>query len=131
MTARPPWIGQSLRFGMVAPLVFAVDWGVLHLLVQSGLAAPVARLASLAASVSVGFLLNRAFTFRATGRPSLAEFGRYLLAAGLGIAANYGVFAVAHRLGLPDPAAIAAGMLAAAAFTFTRFRSVFLARSAR
>jgi putative flippase GtrA len=128
MSARPAWIGQALRFGMVAPLVFAVDWSVLHLLVGLGIPPLAARVGSLAASVGVGFLLNRAFTFRAAGRPTGREFGRYLLAAGLGIATNYGVFAAAHRLGLPDPAAIAAGMLAAAAVTFTRFRAVFARR---
>lgn len=128
MPRRAPWIGQSLRFGMVAPLVFAVDWAVLHSLVNLGLPPLVARLGSLAASVAVGFLLNRNFTFRAAGRPSRQEFGRYLLAAALGIAANYGVFALTHRLGLPNPAAIAAGMLAAAAITFTRFRGVFAGR---
>ncbi|MFN7398365.1 MAG: hypothetical protein ACK5SX_04700 [Sandaracinobacter sp.] len=48
-----------------------------------------------------------------------------MLAAGLGIAVNYGVFALAHRAGAPDPTAIGAGMLAAAAVTFTRFRAIF------
>lgn len=125
MTERPAWVGQSLRFGLVAPLVFAVDWSVLHLLGQAGVPALAGRIASLSASVGVGFLLNRGFTFRAEGRPSLAEFRLYVVAAGLGIAVNYGVFAAAHRGGLPDPAAIGAGMLAAAAVTFTRFRAIF------
>jgi putative flippase GtrA len=125
MQQRPQWIGQALRFGLIAPVVFAVDWSVLHLLAMAGVPALAGRVGSLAASVGVGFLLNRAFTFRAQGRPSLAEFRRYLVAAGLGIAVNFGVFAAAHRAGLPDPAAIGAGMLAAAAVTFTRFRAIF------
>lgn len=125
MQERPPWIGQALRFGLVAPVVFAVDWSVLYLVGLSGVPALAGRIASLSASVGAGFLLNRGFTFRADGRPSLAEFRRYVLAAGLGIAVNYGVFAAAHRAGLPDPAAIGAGMLAAAAVTFTRFRAIF------
>lgn len=125
MHQRPQWIGQALRFGLVAPVVFAVDWSVLHLLGLAGVPALAGRLVSLSASVGVGFLLNRAFTFRAEGRPSLAEFRRYVLAAALGIGVNYGVFAAAHAMGLPDPAAIAAGMLAAAAVTFTRFRMIF------
>jgi putative flippase GtrA len=125
MEQRPQWIGQALRFGLVAPVVFGVDWSVLHLLGLAGVPALAGRLVSLSASVGVGFLLNRAFTFRAEGRPSSAEFRRYVVAAGLGIAVNYGVFAAAHRGGLPDPAAIGAGMLAAAAVTFTRFRAIF------
>lgn len=125
MQQRPQWIGQSLRFAAVAPIVFAVDWSVLHLVGLAGVPALAGRCASLGASVAVGFLLNRAFTFRAEGRPSLAEFRRYVLAAGLGIAVNYGVFAAAHRFGLADPVAIGAGMLAAAAVTFTRFRAIF------
>lgn len=110
---------------MVAPIVFAVDWSVLHLVGLAGVPALAGRIVSLAASVGVGFLLNRAFTFRAEGRPSISEFRRYVVAAALGIAVNYGVFAIAHRAGLPDPAAIGAGMLAAAAVTFTRFRLIF------
>lgn len=125
MHQRPRWIGQSLRFALVAPLVFAMDWSVLHIIGQAGVPALAGRLVSLSASIGVGFLLNRSFTFRADGRPSLAQLRRYVLAAGLGIAVNYGVFAAAHRAGLPDPAAIGAGMLAAAAVTFTRFRAIF------
>ena len=120
MHQRPQWIGQSLRFAAVAPVVFAVDWSVLHLFGMAGVPALAGRVASLGASVGVGFLLNRAFTFRAEGRPSLAEFRRYVVAAALGIGVNYGVFAAGHAMGLPDPAAIAAGMLAAAAVTFAR-----------
>jgi putative flippase GtrA len=125
MEQRPQWIGQALRFGLVAPVIFAVDWGVLHLVGLAGVPPLAGRLVSLSASVSVGFLLNRAFTFRAEGRPDLRELGRYVVAAALGIAVNYGTFAVANRMGLPDPAAIGAGMLAAAAVTFTRFRAIF------
>lgn len=128
MRPTPNWVGQALRFAMVAPLVFAVDWGVLHALQELGVPPLAGRLGSLAASVGVGFLANRAFTFRAEGRPSWAEFRHYVAAALLGIAVNYGVFALAHRLGLPDPAAILAGMLAAAAVTFTRFRALFAPR---
>jgi putative flippase GtrA len=125
MNARPAWIGQSLRFGLVAPLVFAVDWGVLHALGLFGLDPHVARLVSLPASVVAGFLLNRAFTFRATGKPSLAEARRYLAAALLGMVVNYAGFVLALALGLPEPAAIGVGMLGAAAVTFTRFRAIF------
>jgi putative flippase GtrA len=125
MTDRPQWIGQSLRFGLVAPLVFGVDWGVLHGLGLLGIDPHVGRLVSLPCSVLVGFLLNRSFTFRADGRPSLAEFRRYLVAAALGMAVNYAGFVVALRLGLAQPAAIGAGMLAAAAVTFLRFRAIF------
>lgn len=125
MSARPAWIGQSLRFGLVAPLVFAVDWSVLHLLQEVGVPLAGGRIVSLAASVGVGFLANRFFTFRVAGRPDLKEFGRYLVAAGLGIAVNYGLFLLALKLGAPTPAAIAAGMLGAALVTFMRFRAIF------
>lgn len=125
MQQKRPWIGQSLRFGLVAPLIFLVDFGVLSLLATGGVPPLIGRLGSLAASVGVGFLLNRAFTFRASGRASFGEFGRYVLAAALGIAVNYGVFALALRAGAPHAAAIAAGMLAASLVTFTRFRAIF------
>jgi len=121
--AVPPWVGQSLRFGMVAPVVFLVDLAILSAL--DGLGPYAGRVLSLAGSVVVGFLLNRFFTFRATGRPSLDEVRRYAIAAALGIGVNYGVFSVAIALGLPGAAAIGCGMLAAALVTFIRFRAVF------
>ena len=55
----------------------------------------------------------------------LIEFGRYAAAAALGIAVNYGLFALLHRAGAPNAAAIAGGMGAAAIVTFTRFRAIF------
>lgn len=125
MKDAPAWVGQSLRFGLIAPVIFLVDFGVLTLLVKAGIPPLAGRLGSLAASVGVGFLLNRYFTFRATGRPTIPEFAQYLLAAALGIAVNYGVFALAHSAGLPNAAAVALGMLAAALVTFTRFRAIF------
>lgn len=125
VTERPAWIGQSIRFGLVAPLVFAVDWSVLHGLERLGLPLSAGRIGSLAASVCVGFLANRFFTFRAAGRPGLGEFGHYVAAAALGIAVNYGLFLLALRLGAPVPAAIGAGMMAAALVTFARFRAIF------
>jgi putative flippase GtrA len=131
MDARPSWISQSLRFGLVAPIVFGVDWGVLHGLGLLGLDPHLGRLLSLPCSILAGFLLNRSFTFRVEGRPTLAEFGRYLAAALLGMLVNYGGFVLALRLGLPAPAAIGVGMLAAALVTFTRFRAIFAAGDAR
>ena len=125
MRETPAWIGQSLRFGLIAPVIFLVDLGVLTLLSGVGIPPLAGRAGSLAASVGLGFLLNRSFTFKAEGRPGLREFSRYLAAAALGIAVNYTVFAVAVRLGAPHAGAIAAGMLAAALVTFTRFRSIF------
>jgi len=124
----PAWIGQSLRFGLVAPAVFLVDWGLLWLFVAAGVNPYVGRVASLAVSVCVGFLLNRHFTFRAAGRPTWSEARGYVVAAALGIAVNYGVFVLAVRAGLPHPQAIGAGMLSAAAVTFLRFRAVFAGR---
>jgi putative flippase GtrA len=69
-------IGQSLRFALVAPLVFAADWGGLTLLAPAGAPPLAGRAMSLSASVCVGLLANRFFTFRAAGRPGPAEFSR-------------------------------------------------------
>jgi len=124
----PAWVGQSLRFGMVAPAVFLTDWGLLSLLGEAGVNPYAGRVVSLAASVSVGFLLNRSFTFRVAGRPTGAQARGYAVAAALGIAVNYGVFVLAVREGLPHALAIGAGMLSAAAVTFLRFRAVFANR---
>ncbi len=119
------WIGQALRFGLVAPVIFLVDWGLLSALSRLGAGPYAGRIGSLLASVGVGFLLNRFFTFRASGWPGLGELRGYALAAGLGIAINYGTFAALVAIGTPHAVAIASGMLAAAAVTFLRFRAVF------
>ena len=124
----PRWVGQSFRFGLVAPILFLVDWGVLSALTAAGMDAYGGRAGSLAASVAVGFFVNRRFTFRAEGRPTWGEARGYAMAAALGVGVNYGVFALAVRAGAPHAPAIAAGMLAAACFTFIRFRTLFTGR---
>ncbi len=118
-------IGQALRFGLVAPVIFLVDWAILAGLSALGTSPYAGRLLSLAGSVCVGFFLNRWFTFRAAGRPTWAEVRAYALAAALGIVVNYPAFALAVRLGVTHAAAIAAGMLCAAAVTFFRFKALF------
>jgi putative flippase GtrA len=121
----PSWVGQSIRFAAVAPLVFLADYGLLAMLSGLGVNDYAGRLASLGGSVVAGFLLNRFFTFRASGRPTLAEARAYALAAMLGIGVNYAVFAAAIALSAPHALAILSGMLAAALVTFLRFRDLF------
>lgn len=116
-----------MRFALVAPVIFAIDWAVLSALGAAGLPPYAGRVASLGLSVGVGFGLNRRFTFRATGRATWGEARAYVVAAGLGIAVNYGAFALATRAGLPPAPSIGLGMLAAAAVTFARFKALFRA----
>jgi putative flippase GtrA len=122
---RPAWVGELARFGLVALVIYGVDAGVLSVAMAGGLGPLPGRALSLACSVAVGYRLNRGFTFRAKGAASLAEFGRYLGTAGLGILANYGAFAAAVRAGIPPWAAVMVGMGVAAVVTFLRFRAIF------
>ena len=82
---------QLVRFLMVGGVSFAVDAGVLGLLVyQAGTGYIAARLISVALAVSVAFVLNARFTFLV--RVADARFLRYVLIQGLGAGLNFGVY---------------------------------------
>jgi putative flippase GtrA len=72
----------------------AVDMGVLSILTRVfHVSALFARPLGIAAAMVVGWLCNRAWTFRMTGAPTFAEFFKYA-AVGWGAAAvNYAIYA--------------------------------------
>ena len=82
---------QIARFLMVGGVSFAVDAGVLGLLVyQAGAGYIVSRLVSVGLAVSVAFVLNARFTFLV--RVADARFMRYVLIQALGAGLNFGVY---------------------------------------
>ena len=86
---------QVLKFGAVGGIVFVVDGGiltVLHAVTDWGALWP--RVISFPVALSVTWYLNRIWTFsdRKSGRKA-AEYTRYAIVQGSGIAVNFGVYA--------------------------------------
>lgn len=90
-----PLSSQVLRFGGVGAVGFAVDGGLLFLIVEADVAPYVARLFSFGSAVLTTWLLNRNWTFLGADRRNpAAQFIRYLTSQSLGAASNYAVFAI-------------------------------------
>ncbi len=120
--------GQLLRFGLVGTLGFAVDAGVLYVLLQETAAGPwLGRVLSFLCAASVTWALNRHFTF--TDAPPAKAHRQWALFVGfmmLGGAINYGVYALVlsggPASGLRPLLAVACGSVAGLAVNFTTSR---------
>jgi len=83
-----------LRFGLVGAVGFAVDGGLLQLLVSLGWGPIAARALSFPAAVLATWWLNRSITFR--GRESgglLRSLLRYVAVSVVGTGVNFGIYA--------------------------------------
>ena len=82
---------QIVRFLLVGGVSFAVDAGILALLVYQGDVGYIAaRLISVLLAISVAFVLNARFTFLI--RVADARFMRYVLIQSISAALNFGVY---------------------------------------
>jgi putative flippase GtrA len=89
-------LNRFFRFCVVGTIGFAVDAGVLQVLVFVLGANPyLARIASFLAAASVTWLLNRKYTFAVAHGATRGEWARYTAFMVLGAALNYGAFALA------------------------------------
>lgn len=85
---------QFLRFCVVGTVGFAIDAGILQLLVSAMDANPYfARVISFLAAASVTWLLNRRYTFELEHGATRAEWARYTSFMVFGALVNYGAFA--------------------------------------
>ncbi|HJQ61108.1 MAG TPA: GtrA family protein [Vineibacter sp.] len=88
---------ELASFGVVGAVGFAVDGGLLTLLVAHLAWGPIsARVISFPAAVFVTWFLNRVLTFRAATRasaPSAREYGRYFAVQIVGALVNVAVYA--------------------------------------
>ena len=92
--ARLMQLPPLLRFGLVGAVGFAVDGGLLQLLVSLGWGPIAARALSFPAAVLATWWLNRSITFR--GRESgglLASLLRYVAVSVVGTGVNFGIYA--------------------------------------
>lgn len=85
------------RFVAAGGVGFAVDAGILMLLVRAGYSPVVARIPSFATAVTITWLINRHFAFADRRAPKAAgaagEYSRYVLSQLLGALLNLGIFA--------------------------------------
>ena len=90
-----------LRFACVGTIISLVDIGLLYLLNALGLNIYLARIPSFFASMTVGYVLNRYFTFHhlETGRALWHSLVRHYSVHGVGGAINYGVFVATLMIG--------------------------------
>lgn len=102
MVARIPGralAAEMLRFGLVGAAGFLVDTAVLYTAMAAGAGLYGGRILSYVAAATATWALNRAWTFRAAGRPAgRGALGRqwalFLLVNLVGFAANYGTYAL-------------------------------------
>lgn len=85
---------QFLWFALSGTLAFVLDSAVLHLLMQAGINAYVARAISFVCAASFTWIFNRLLTFNTfEPAPLLQQWLRWMLAMGLGGLVNYALFA--------------------------------------
>jgi putative flippase GtrA len=89
------------RFAFVGVTISLIDIGLLYLLNLLGLNIYLARIPSFLAAMSLGYLLNRYFTFHhlETGRALWHSLLRHYSVHSIGGCINYGIFTVTLIIG--------------------------------
>jgi putative flippase GtrA len=93
---RPELSTQLLRFVLVGGFSFLVDYGIYQALLAGGVWVHAAKGASFVAGTTTAYLLNRRWTFQASG--GRAQFAGFLLLYGTTFVVNVGVNALALHL---------------------------------
>ncbi len=93
--------GMFTRFAGVGVTISLIDVGLLYLLNALGLNIYLARIPSFLAAMTVGYILNRYFTFHhlETGRALWHSLVRHYSVHAVGGAINYGVFSATLIIG--------------------------------
>lgn len=102
--------GMFARFAGVGVSISLIDVGLLYFLMAAGVNAYLARIPSFLAAMTVGYILNRYFTFHhlETGRALWHSLLRHYSVHSLGGVINYSVFTATLILGQGMGAEIAA-----------------------
>jgi putative flippase GtrA len=88
------WRLRFSRFFIVGGLGFAVDAGILLLLLSVGLGPLVGRIFSAFLAILTTWLCNRSFTFQVDRPARLSEGGKYFSVMILGLLLNYGIYSL-------------------------------------
>lgn len=112
-------MASFLRFGMVGCVGFAVDAGVLQLLLLAGWGPVGARAVAIPVAVFATWVLNRSFTFpEAQSGPALASFLRYAGVSAAGAGVNFVVYAALVLVGVQPLLALVAASVVAMAVNY-------------
>jgi len=88
-------LGRLVRFAVAGGSGFVIDVAVLYALLTFTPFGPfIARIFSIACAMASNFLINRTFTFGASGRSVLSEGVRYSSIGVIGAVLNYAVYAM-------------------------------------
>lgn len=87
-------LGQLARFLVVGSIGFAIDGGVLNLLVWNGFDPYVARGISFPPAVTATWYLNRVWAFGVREGRARAQYLRYIAVQIVGAIGNYAIYAV-------------------------------------
>jgi putative flippase GtrA len=125
---RRTFVDQIARFIVVGTVGFAIDGGLLYLLVRSGVDPYLARAFSFPPAVTATWYLNRVWTFAAREGAARRQYARYLAVQLVGALSNYGVYAailsLGHRSAEGALAALAAGSIAGLVINFVGARAL-------
>ena len=112
------------RFCLVGAFGFLIDAAALLALMGSGLDPYLARAVSLLVAVTATWICHRHFTFGSQGTAPVAEWARFVMVNGLGIAVNYAVYATLLTLidGLAPLTALVVASALALAVNYTGAR---------
>lgn len=123
---------RLIRFGLTGILTTAIAYGVFIALIRLGLHYELSSVAAWAAALTVGFVVNRRFTFSITGDDRRGrDFGLYVTGAVLQLLLGLAVYAVIiGMLGLNPTLAFAINLPIVTAFSFLFLRFVTFRRAA-
>ena len=107
----PAQLPRFVRFILVGLIGFAVDFGTLATLMETGVDAPIARLGSMFLAALCTWRLNRSLTFEPSSTSQSSEGLRYLIVVVSAFAVNYAVF-VGLILSFPQIPAVLAVAIA-------------------
>ena len=109
VSARRPWIGQFIRFGLVGFVNTVVDLAVLNLLIvlthtgRTGAMFALFKTIAFVCAVLNSYFMNRAWTFqRVPTKSSVLEGSQFLFVNLLGLVVNVGTASLALNYARPE-----------------------------
>ena len=94
--------GRILRFGSVGLANTTLGYAVILAGLSFGLGDFISNVAGFAAGLSLGFYLNRKWTFRNQDRADISTIGRYLIAFAAAFSVNLAIIASARAMGFVE-----------------------------
>ncbi|TCV88133.1 GtrA family protein [Sulfurirhabdus autotrophica] len=120
---------QFFRFIAVGSIGFAVDAGIVFLLVYYGISPILARFPAIASAVAVTWLLNRQLTFRVNAPKSHAEAMRYVAVAFLSAGLNFALYSVLVLSSMRPVLAVGLSTFVLMFFSFVSYKRFVFAQT--